>query len=80
MACKRNSLLITENEKIYIKNLYGLLTEDEMGKKTIEAGSTFAPGKYSNISDEGLNELNMDLEEVKSWIMENLSKYKIRSK
>jgi hypothetical protein len=71
MACRRNSLLITENEKIYIKNLYGLLTEDDMGKKTIEAGSTFAPGKYSNISDEGLNELNMDLEEVKSWIMEN---------
>ena len=29
MACKKNYLLISESERVYIKNLYNLLTEDE---------------------------------------------------
>jgi hypothetical protein len=74
MACKKNYLLISESERVYIKNLYNLLTEDEkeeLGKKTLEAGSGFAKGKYSQMSEEGLNDLNADLEAAKDWIIQN---------
>jgi len=74
MACKRNYLLISESEKIYIKNLYKLLTEEEkeeLGKKVLNAGSGFAKGKYSQMSEEGLNDLKADLEEAKDWIIKN---------
>jgi hypothetical protein len=42
-----------------------------LGKKTLEAGSGFAKGKYSQMSEEGLNDLNADLAAAKDWIIAN---------
>ena len=66
MCCKKNSLLITESEKTYIKNLYGLLTEDITGEDqiTLTADSTFGPGKYSQLSPSGMEELNAGIKEA----------------
>ena len=73
MSCKKNYLLITEDEKVYIKNLYGLLTEATTGDNevVISANSTFAAGKYSQLSEEGLTELNAGLENASEWLRRN---------
>lgn len=73
MSCKKNYLLITEDEKVYIKNLYGLLTEATTGDNelVISANSTFAAGKYSQLSEEGLTELNTGLENASEWLRKN---------
>ena len=73
MSCKKNYLLITEDEKVYIKNLYGLLTEATTGDNefSITADSTFAAGMYSQLSEEGLTELNTGLENASEWLRKN---------
>ena len=73
MCCKKNSLLITESERTYIRNLYGLLTEDITGEDqiTLTADSTFAAGKYSQLSPEGIEELNNGIKEASAWLTEN---------
>jgi hypothetical protein len=73
MSCKKNYLLITEDEKVYIKNLYGLLTEATTGDNelVISANSTFAAGKYSQLSEKGLTELNTELENASEWLRKN---------
>ena len=73
MSCKKNYLLITEDEKVYIKNLYGLLTEATTGDNelVISANSTFAAGKYSQLSEKGLTELNTGLENASEWLRRN---------
>ena len=73
MCCKKNSLIITESEKTYIRNLYGLLTEDITGEDqiTLTANSTFGPGKYSQISPSGMEELNAGIKEASAWLTEN---------
>ena len=73
MFCKKNSLLITEAERTYIKNLYGLLTEAPGGEDqiTLTADSTFAPGKYSQLSAEGDAELKQQLADASAWMTEN---------
>jgi len=72
MCCKKNSFLITEGERAYIRNLYGLLTEAEgEDQVTITASSTFGPGKYAQLSPEGLEELTTGLERAFTWITEN---------
>jgi hypothetical protein len=66
MCCKKNSLLITEGEKTYIRNLYGLLTEAITGEDqiTLTADSTFGPGKYSQLSPQGIEELNNGIKQA----------------
>lgn len=73
MSCKKNYLLITEDEKVYIKNLYGLLNEATTGDNelVISANSTFAAGKYSQLSEKGLTELNTGLENASEWLRRN---------
>ena len=73
MCCKKNSLLITESERTYIKNLYGLLTEAITGEDqiTLTADSTFGPGKYSQLSPSGMEELNAGIKEASAWLTEN---------
>ena len=73
MSCKKNYLLITEDEKVYIKNLYGLLTEATTGDNEvlITADSTFAAGKYSQLSEEGITELTTGLENASNWLTTN---------
>jgi len=73
MSCKKNYLLITEDEKVYIKNLYGLLTEATTGDNEvlIKADSTFAAGKYSQLSSEGITELTTGLENASDWLKTN---------
>ncbi len=72
MCCKKNSFLITEGERAYIRNLYGLLTEEEgEDQVSITASSTFGPGKYAQLSSEGLEELKTGLERASTWITEN---------
>ena len=73
MCCKKNSLLITESERTYIKNLYGLLTEAITGEDqiTLTADSTFGPGKYSQLSTSGMEELNAGIKEASAWLTEN---------
>ncbi len=73
MTYKKKYLLITEDEKAYIKNLYGLLNEDttEDDELVISASSTFAAGKYSKLSEEGLNELRTGLENASEWLQKN---------
>jgi hypothetical protein len=73
MSCKKNHLLITEDEKVYIKNLYGLLTEATTGDNEvlIKADSTFAAGKYSQLSEEGITELTTGLENASNWLTTN---------
>lgn len=72
MFCKKNSLLITESERQYIRNLYGLLNEatgeDQI---TLTADSTFGPGKYSQLSAEGDAELKEQLQNAAAWMAEN---------
>lgn len=72
MFCKKNSLLITEGERQYIRNLYGLLNEatgeDQI---TLTADSTFGPGKYSQLSAEGDAELKEQLQNAAAWMAEN---------
>lgn len=72
MFCKKNSLLITEGERQYIRNLYGLLNEatgeDQI---TLTADSTFGPGKYSQLSAEGDTELKEQLQNAAAWMAEN---------
>ena len=72
MFCKKNSLLITEGERTYIRNLYGLLNEatgeDQI---TLTADSTFGPGKYSQLSAEGDAELKEQLQNAAAWMAEN---------
>lgn len=72
MFCKKNSLLITESERQYIRNLYGLLNEatgeDQI---TLTADSTFGPGKYSQLSAEGDAELNQQMQAATTWMTEN---------
>jgi len=70
MFCKKNSFLITEGERAYIRNLYGLLTESEGEDQiTITSKSTFGPGKYSQLTSE--TELKTKLEEATNWLTEN---------
>ena len=73
MCCKKNSLLITEGEKTYIRNLYGLLTEAITGEDqiTLTADSTFGPGKYSQLSPQGIEELNNGIKQASAWLTEN---------
>ena len=72
MCCKKNSFLITEGERAYIRNLYGLLTEATgEGQITITADSTFGSGKYSQLSQEGIEELQAGLERATTWMTEN---------
>ena len=73
MSCKKNYLLITEDDKVYIKNLYGLLTEATTGDNevVISANSTFAAGKYSQLSEKGLTELTTGLENASEWLRKN---------
>jgi hypothetical protein len=72
MCCKKNSFLITEGERAYIRNLYGLLTEATgEGQITITADSTFGSGKYSQLSQEGIEELQGGLERASTWMTEN---------
>jgi len=73
MCCKKNSLLITEGEKTYIRNLYGLLTEAITGEDqiTLTADSTFGPGKYSQLSTSGMEELNTGIKAASAWLTEN---------
>lgn len=72
MFCKKNSLLITEGERTYIRNLYGLLTEATgQDQITLTADSTFGPGKYSQLSAEGDAELKEQLQNAAAWMAEN---------
>ena len=72
MFCKKNSLLITEGERTYIRNLYGLLTEATgQDQITLTADSTFGPGKYSQLSPEGDAELKQQLTDASAWMAEN---------
>lgn len=72
MFCNRKPFLITEDERTYIRNLYGLLTEatgeDQI---TLTADSTFGPGKYSQLSQEGNTELKEQLAKATSWMSQN---------
>ncbi len=72
MCCRRNSLLITESERTYIKNLYGLLTEaDDKSQITLKADSTFKSGKYSQLTPEGNAELQGELQKATAWMTQN---------
>lgn len=72
MFCNKKPFLITEDERTYIRNLYGLLTEatgeDQI---TLTADSTFGPGKYSQLSQEGDTELKQQLAQATSWMTQN---------
>ena len=72
MFCNKKKFLITEDERTYIRNLYGLLTEatgeDQI---TLTADSTFGAGKYSQLSQEGDAELKQQLAQATSWMSQN---------
>ena len=74
MCCKKNSLLITEEDRTHILNLYGLLNEkvtEQAGIINIEADSTFPAGYYTKLSSEGQTELTTGLKEAQRWMTEN---------
>jgi hypothetical protein len=74
MCCRKNSLLITEDDRTHILNLYGLLKEEvteSEGIINIKADSTFPAGYYTQLSSEGEQELKTGLKEAQRWMTEN---------
>ena len=74
MCCRKNSLLITEEERKRILNLYGLIIEeviiDEKGLR-INAKSLFDGSKYNDLEPTGKAELEKDLKDAQDWINKN---------
>jgi len=74
MCCRKNSLLITEEEKKRILNLYGLIIEkvtvDEKGLK-IDAKSLFPGSKYFELDPKGKADLEQGLKEAQDWLSKN---------
>jgi hypothetical protein len=73
MACRRNQLLISEEEIVYIKNLYGLLKEDQNNQTeiTVDFEEKFPGGKYANLTEKGKTELQNKLNQTKEWLISN---------
>ena len=77
MCCKNKSLLVTEEEKIRILGLYGILAEeiivDENGVK-IHTKQVFEDSKYYKLKDSVVGELNQGLAQATEWIKANKEK------
>jgi hypothetical protein len=73
MNRRKNSLLITEQERKHILGLYGLINEATNSDTilTIEAKSTFKAGYYSELTPTGLEELQTGLANAQNWLIEN---------
>ena len=72
MCCRKNALMISENERVYIRNLYGLLTEEtEPSYSLPKFRQTFPGSKYLNIPDQAKNELLKELQKASTWLSEN---------
>jgi hypothetical protein len=74
MCCRKNSLLVTEEDKTHILNLYGLLNEatsESQGILSITADTTFEAGYYTNLGTEGQQELQDGLAKAQKWMTEN---------
>ncbi len=66
--------MISEQERVYIKNLYGLLTEDvktDKNQVTLEFEEKFAGSKYANLTEKGKTELIAKLNEARDWLVTN---------
>lgn len=73
MCCRRNKLIISEEEIVYIKNLYGLLKEDQNNQTeiTVDFEEKFPGGKYANLTEKGKTELQNKLNQTKDWLIAN---------
>jgi hypothetical protein len=66
--------MISEQERVYIKNLYGLLTEDvktDPNQVTLEFEEKFPGSKYANLTENGKTELIAKLNEARDWLVTN---------
>jgi hypothetical protein len=66
--------MISEDERVYIKNLYGLLTEEvktDPNQVSIQFEEKFAGSKYANLTEKGKAELIAKLNEAKNWLISN---------
>jgi hypothetical protein len=72
---KNKRFLITEEERNDILSMYGLLKEDEpTGARqeiTIQGQTFFDNGKWKSISQQGLNEINPQLENAARFLIAN---------
>jgi len=72
MAFRRNQLLISEEEIVYIKNLYGLLKEENTPTEiTVDFEEKFPGGKYANLTEKGKTELQNKLNQTREWLIAN---------